>query len=97
MRTTSCMNGSLLTVRTGHSQVVEQSGTFHDKHASTWSIMKAIYKTEGAAGLYKGLHAQLVRTVLASALMLATKEHIADRTSLVLRAFLRFLKAKSCS
>eukprot|EP00976_Prorocentrum_cordatum_P042883 869380-Prorocentrum_minimum.AAC.2 len=50
----------------------------------------SILKTEGLPGLYKGLHAQLLKTVLSAALMLAIKEKAFQAaltiTSLALRA-----------
>ena len=51
---------------------------------SSWDILKLIRKKEGITGLFKGLKPQLVRTVLASALMLTAKERIASRSSAVL-------------
>jgi hypothetical protein len=45
--------------------------------------LKHVASTEGVPGLYRGLPSQLFRTVLATALLLATKEHIAVGTARV--------------
>ena len=45
------------------------------------SVFQAIVKAEGYPGLYKGIQSQLFRTVLATALLLATKERIAHGTA----------------
>ena len=49
--------------------------------ASTIDIFRTIIKTEGVQGLYKGIPSQMFRTVLATALMLATKERITHATA----------------
>lgn len=40
--------------------------------------IRIIWGTEGAFGFYKGMHAQILKTVLAAALMLMIKEKVAD-------------------
>ncbi len=41
---------------------------------SLLAVMRLVVATEGASGLYKGLHAQLLKTVLAAAFSLTVKE-----------------------
>ena len=54
---------------------------FHGK--SVPAVMSLVVQTEGPAGLYKGLNAQLVKTVLAAAFSLTVKEK-SFRTAMVL-------------
>ena len=54
---------------------------FHGK--SVPAVMSLVVQTEGSAGLYKGLNAQLVKTVLAAAFSLTVKEK-SFRTAMVL-------------
>jgi Mitochondrial carrier protein len=51
---------------------------------STTEVLQHIVATEGLPGLFKGIQSQLVRTVLASALMLTVKERVAKRTAVIL-------------
>lgn len=48
---------------------------------------------EGVRGYFKGLHAQIVKTVLSAALMLMIKEKVASSTWLVMMALQRYLVA----
>ena len=55
---------------------------------SVSDILRHIMATEGVTGLYKGLQPQLLRTVLASALMMTVRERVARRTSAMLWLFI---------
>ncbi len=44
-------------------------------------VFKAVVKKDGVLGLYHGVPSQLFRTVLATALLLTTKERIAASTA----------------
>jgi hypothetical protein len=48
---------------------------------------------EGVRGYFKGLHAQIVKTVLSAALMLMIKEKVASSTWLVMMALQRYMVA----
>lgn len=52
-----------------------------------WSI----WKREGLFGFFKGLQAQIVKTVLSSALLLMIKEKITKTTWVVMLALKRYL------
>lgn len=50
----------------------------------------AIWKREGLLGFFKGLQAQILKTVLSSALLLMIKEKITKTTWVLLLALRRF-------
>lgn len=50
----------------------------------------AIWKKEGLLGFFKGLQAQILKTVLSSALLLMIKEKITKTTWVLLLALRRF-------
>lgn len=52
--------------------------------------MWLIWKREGALGFYKGLNAQILKTVLSAAVMLAIKEKSGQATLLVMLAAQRW-------
>ncbi|XP_044467928.1 peroxisomal adenine nucleotide carrier 1-like [Mangifera indica] len=54
-------------------------------------IIYAIWKREGPLGFYKGLHAQILKTVLSSALLLMIKEKISTATWVLILAVRRYL------
>lgn len=54
-------------------------------------VVYAIWKREGVLGFYKGLHAQILKTVLSSALLLMIKEKIAATTWVLILAIRRYL------
>jgi hypothetical protein len=59
--------------------VAIQAAGPHDPPSSSSSLLAAmvqIARASGVSALYKGIGAQLLKTVLASALMLALKEQI---------------------
>lgn len=51
----------------------------------------AIWKSEGLLGFFKGLHAQILKTVLSSALLLMIKEKITKTTWVLMLALKRYL------
>ncbi|XP_058077715.1 peroxisomal adenine nucleotide carrier 1-like [Magnolia sinica] len=51
----------------------------------------AIWKREGILGFFKGLHAQILKTVLSSALLLMIKEKISKSTWVLILALRRFV------
>lgn len=62
--------------------------------AKTKTISGALYsiwKNEGAAGFFKGLLAQNLKTVLSSALLLMIKEKISKTTWFLMLALKRYL------
>ncbi|KAF9681607.1 hypothetical protein SADUNF_Sadunf05G0019400 [Salix dunnii] len=54
------------------------------------AVICAIWKREGIFGFFKGLHAQILKTVLSSALLLMIKEKIAATTWILILAIRRF-------
>jgi hypothetical protein len=53
--------------------------------------LSAIWSKEGIRGFYKGLHAQILKTVMSSALLLMIKEKISKITWVSLLALRRYL------
>ncbi|CAA3008791.1 peroxisomal adenine nucleotide carrier 1 [Olea europaea subsp. europaea] len=58
------------------------------------SVLCAIWQKEGALGFFKGLQAQILKTVLSSALLLMIKEKISATTWVLLLAVSRYLLLK---
>lgn len=58
------------------------------------SVLRAIWQKEGALGFFKGLQAQILKTVLSSALLLMIKEKISATTWVLLLAVSRYLLLK---
>lgn len=54
-----------------------------------------IWKREGILGFFKGLQAQILKTVLSSALLLMVKEKIAKSTWILMLVIGRYLSVKS--
>ncbi|KAL5850821.1 hypothetical protein ACOSQ4_008834 [Xanthoceras sorbifolium] len=54
-------------------------------------VSYAIFKREGLLGFFKGLHAQILKTVLSSALLLMIKEKITRTTWVLILAIRRYL------
>ncbi|KAI3794527.1 hypothetical protein L1987_37159 [Smallanthus sonchifolius] len=54
-------------------------------------VLDAIWKREGLFGFFKGLHAQILKTVLSSALLLMIKEKIAATTWVLILAVRSYL------
>lgn len=59
-----------------------------------WEAFQQIGVEEGARGYFKGLHAQIVKTVLSAALMLMIKEKVASSTWLVMMALQKWMLAR---
>ncbi|XP_042516676.1 peroxisomal adenine nucleotide carrier 1-like [Macadamia integrifolia] len=55
------------------------------------SVLCSIWKREGLLGFFKGLHAQILKTVLSSALLLMIKEKITRTTWVLMLALKRYL------
>ncbi|KAI3986043.1 hypothetical protein MKX01_039125 [Papaver californicum] len=55
------------------------------------SVLCSIWKREGLLGFFKGLHAQILKTVLSSALLLMIKEKITKTTWVLMLALRRYL------
>ncbi|KAH1161601.1 hypothetical protein AAZX31_01G044200 [Glycine max] len=55
------------------------------------SVLYGIWKREGLLGYFKGLHAQILKTVLSSALLLMIKEKISATTWVLILALKRYL------
>lgn len=55
------------------------------------SVLDAIWKREGISGFFKGLQAQILKTVLSSALLLMIKEKITATTWVLILAIRRYL------
>lgn len=53
--------------------------------------LRAIWKKEGILGFFKGLQAQILKTVLSSALLLMVKEKITKSTWVLMIALRRFM------
>lgn len=53
--------------------------------------LSSIWKEEGVPGLFKGLQAQILKTVLSSALLLMIKEKISRFTWITMLALRRYL------
>lgn len=54
---------------------------------------RVIWKTEGVSGFYKGLQGQILKTVLAAALMLMIKEKVGEGTKKTFHGIQKFLSA----
>uniref|UniRef100_A0A5B7BUL2 Putative peroxisomal adenine nucleotide carrier 1 n=1 Tax=Davidia involucrata TaxID=16924 RepID=A0A5B7BUL2_DAVIN len=54
-------------------------------------VLYAIWRKEGVLGFFKGLHAQILKTVLSSALLLMIKEKITTTTWFIILAIRRYL------
>ncbi|XP_061338798.1 peroxisomal adenine nucleotide carrier 1 [Gastrolobium bilobum] len=55
------------------------------------AVLYGIWKREGILGFFKGLHAQILKTVLSSALLLMIKEKISASTWVLILAVRRYL------
>jgi hypothetical protein len=54
-------------------------------------VVYAIWRSEGVPGFFKGFHAQILKTVLSSALLLMIKEKISAATWVLILATRRYL------
>ena len=55
------------------------------------AVIRAIWKKEGILGFFKGMHAQILKTVLSSAFLLMIKEKIAATSWVLILAIRRYL------
>lgn len=55
------------------------------------SVVHSIWRKEGILGFFKGLQAQILKTVLSSALLLMIKEKISSTTWVLILAARRYL------
>lgn len=70
----------------------EESSKTQIKSPKTVSgVVYGIWKKEGILGYFKGLHAQILKTVLSSALLLMIKEKISATTWVLILAIKRYL------
>lgn len=69
----------------------ETSKTKMKSQKSVLSVLCGIWKREGILGFFKGLHAQILKTVLSSALLLMIKEKISATTWVLILALKKFL------
>ncbi|KAJ9682027.1 hypothetical protein PVL29_018086 [Vitis rotundifolia] len=60
-------------------------------HKTVHGVLHAIWKREGVPGFFKGLQAQILKTVLSSALLLMIKEKITAGTWLLILAARKYL------
>lgn len=60
-------------------------------HKTVTGVIYAIWRKEGILGFFKGLHAQILKTVLNSALLLMIKEKITATTWILVLAIRRYL------
>ncbi|XP_022138767.1 peroxisomal adenine nucleotide carrier 1-like [Momordica charantia] len=63
----------------------------HGAQKTVSGALKTIWKREGILGFFKGLQAQILKTVLSSALLLMIKEKIAKSSWIILLALRRYL------
>lgn len=68
-------------------------GTAGGPPRSMLEALRIIWHMEGFFGLYKGLHAQVLKTVLSAALMLMIKEKVSEGTRATMLALKRSLAA----
>ncbi|GER32333.1 mitochondrial substrate carrier family protein [Striga asiatica] len=74
-----------------------ESNEGKDKHAqlesrkTVFGALRAIWEKEGLLGFFKGLQAQILKTVLSSALLLMIKEKITKSTWVTMLALRRFM------
>ncbi|XP_023547497.1 peroxisomal adenine nucleotide carrier 1-like [Cucurbita pepo subsp. pepo] len=63
----------------------------HDDKKTVSGALNTIWKREGLLGFFKGLQAQILKTVLSSALLLMIKEKVAKTSWIILIAVRRYL------
>lgn len=71
---TSKAAATLLTYPLVRAKVLQKASTELEDRKSLLGTLERVYREEGVGGMYKGLDAQLVKTVLAGALALTIKE-----------------------
>ena len=71
---TSKAAATLVTYPLVRAKVLQKASTKLEDRQSLLGTLERVYREEGVGGMYKGLDAQLVKTVLAGALALTIKE-----------------------
>ncbi|KAI8555730.1 hypothetical protein RHMOL_Rhmol05G0197700 [Rhododendron molle] len=88
---TSTVNRCKVMIQAADSNDNEASKvTRRSRKTVAWALC-AIWKQEGVLGFFKGLHAQILKTVLSSALLLMIKEKITATTWVLILAMQRYL------
>ncbi|KAJ3194428.1 hypothetical protein HDU67_004748 [Dinochytrium kinnereticum] len=75
---------------------LKQASSESARYKSVWDGLTKIAKTEGVKGLYKGIEAKLVQSVLSSAFTFAFKEELFS-SAVWLLVFLRMREAKAAA
>lgn len=78
-------------IQAAEADHVESEGTQPKSKKTVSDALYAIWRREGLIGFFKGLQAQILKTVLSSALLLMIKEKIMKTTWVLLLALRRFL------
>ena len=65
---------TVLTYPLVRAKVLQKAGTREEDTKSLIGTLQRVHREEGVSGLYKGLDAQLVKTVLAVAALITVKE-----------------------
>ncbi|KAL2530473.1 Peroxisomal adenine nucleotide carrier 1 [Forsythia ovata] len=78
-------------IQTAESDEDEEDKAQPDSRKTIPGALRAIWKKEGILGFFKGLQAQILKTVLSSALLLMIKEKITKTTWVLLIALKRFM------
>ncbi|EPS66250.1 hypothetical protein M569_08529, partial [Genlisea aurea] len=72
-------------------QSANENGKRRRRRGGVWETVSSIWKKEGIAGFFKGVEAQMLKTVLTSALLLMIKEKISKTTWVLMIALRRVL------
>lgn len=80
-----------MTIQSVESDEDEEDEAQVKSQKTVSGALYAIWKREGLLGFYKGLQAQILKTVLSSALLLMIKEKITKTTWVLLIAIKRYL------
>lgn len=78
-------------IQAAEADQVESEETQPKSKKTVSGALYAIWRREGLLGFFKGLQAQILKTVLSSALLLMIKEKITKTTWVLLLALRRFL------
>lgn len=80
-------------IQAAESDEDENQEAEHKNQKTVSGALYAIWKREGLLGFFKGLNAQILKTVLSSALLLMIKEKITKTTWVLMLALKRYLFA----
>ncbi|KAG9152202.1 hypothetical protein Leryth_016398 [Lithospermum erythrorhizon] len=78
-------------IQAAETSDAEKSKRKQKAHKTIPGVLYAIYRKEGVSGYFKGLQAQILKTVLSSALLLMIKEKISASTWVFILATQKFL------